>query len=159
MAHYQKNYVQDRKPLLYLVVAVAGNSLIINFFKAALAVPCPWEFARYGGNLNYHNVIEQVFLRNGSGCFPAGQASAGYAWIALYFFGLCYQSSKRWLGLSSAIIAGAVLGGAQQLRGAHFISHDLWTLGLCWFFSLSLYCVMFKKQTFKYTMHVAQANY
>ena len=24
------------------------------------------------------------------------------------------------------------IGIAQQLRGAHFMSHDLWTAGICW---------------------------
>jgi len=148
-SYANKAYTRHRKPLAYLVFAVAGSSLMVSLLKASLAISCPWEFARYGGTLYYHTVAEQLFLRNGSGCFPAGQASAGYAWIALYFFGCCYQSQWRWAGLVTAMIAGAMLGIAQQVRGAHFISHDLWTLGLCWFFSLSLYYVMFNKTMFK----------
>lgn len=49
------------------------------------------EFARYGESLNYNNFIERIVLRNGKGCFLARHASAGYAWIALYFFGLSYK--------------------------------------------------------------------
>lgn len=150
VAHYKKNYAHCRKPLLYIVLAVIGSSLIVSLFKASLSVSCPWEFARYGGTLRYHTVIEQIFLRDGSGCFPAGQASAGYSWIALYFLGFYYQSSWRWAGLAFAVTTGIILGGAQQIRGAHFMSHDLWTLGLCWFFSLGFYCFMFKKQSFKF---------
>jgi membrane-associated PAP2 superfamily phosphatase len=30
---------------------------------------------------------------------------------------------------------------AQQVRGAHFLSHDLWTAFLSWFMSLALYRV------------------
>jgi len=153
--YFYKAYEQYRKPLLFLVLAVAGSSASISIFKATFAVSCPWEFARYGGNLHYHTVIEQLFLRNGSGCFPAGQASAGYSWIALYFVGLYYQASWRWLGLAAAIITGVVLGTAQQIRGAHFISHDIWTLAICWFFSLSLYYFMFKKQAFRFAMRTA----
>lgn len=155
ITHYRKTHTQHTKPLLYLVLAVAFSSLLVSCFKASLAIPCPWEFARYGGHLPYHNVIEQLFLRNGSGCFPAGQASAGYAWIALYFFGLYYQSSWRWTGLTTALTTGFILGSAQQIRGAHFISHDLWTLGLCWFFSLALYWFMFERQNLKLVWRTA----
>jgi membrane-associated PAP2 superfamily phosphatase len=134
-----------RKPLAYLFTAVAGGSLLVSLCKSLLAVSCPWEFQRYGGSLNYHTVFEQLGLRNGEGCFPAGHASAGYAWVALYFFGLIYSSNLRWVGLVLALVAGITFGFAQQLRGAHFISHDVWTLAVCWFFSLALYLAMFKK--------------
>lgn len=133
-----------KKPLFYLFFATSGSSFLINFFKSSLAVSCPWEFERYGGNLIYSNVVEQLFLRNGSECFPAGHASAGYAWISCYFFGLYYQSKWRKAGLIAPLLAGLVLGFVQQIRGAHFISHDVFTLALCWFFSLGLFCVLLK---------------
>lgn len=133
-----------KKPLLYLLLATVGGSLLVSLFKSLLAVSCPWEFERYGGHLLYVGVVEQLFLRNGEGCFPAGHASAGYAWISCYFFGLHYQSKWRWLGLVIPLIAGIVLGLVQQLRGAHFISHDLWSLAVCWFFSFGLFHMFFK---------------
>lgn len=135
---------EKTKPLAYLFFAIAGSSLLVSLFKSALGVSCPWEFSRYGGALAYSNLVEQIFLRNGEGCFPAGHASAGYAWIALYFFGLSLQSQWRWLGLAAALTAGIIFGVAQQVRGAHFISHDIWTLAVCWFFSLALYLLMFR---------------
>lgn len=134
-----------RKPLLYLALAVSGGSMLISVLKAELAVSCPWDFTRYGGHLAYHTVIEQIFLRNGEGCFPAAHASAGYAWVALYFFGVTCTSRWRWAGLVAALLSGLVLGFAQQIRGAHFVSHDLWTLAVCWFYSLALYLYMFKR--------------
>lgn len=128
-----------KKPLLYLFVATAGGSLLISLFKSTLAVSCPWEFDRYGGDLLYVNIFEQLVLRNGEGCFPAGHASAGYAWISAYFFGVYYQSRWRWPGLVIPLLVGLVLGVVQQIRGAHFISHDIWSLAICWFFSLFLF--------------------
>lgn len=134
-----------RKPLAYLMLAATGGSLLVSLFKSSLAVSCPWEFDRYGGDLDYTKVFEQLGLRNGRGCFPSGHASAGYAWIALYFFGIDSSSVLRWAGLALPLLAGVVFGLAQQLRGAHFISHDLWTLAVCWFYSLTLYLFMFRK--------------
>lgn len=145
MSHCLSHWKQHRKPLAYLLLAVAGGSLLVSFFKSFLAISCPWEFQRYGGNLNYVTVFEQLGLRNGEGCFPAGHASAGYAWIALYFFWLNNSSNLRWAGLAIPLLAGITFGFAQQLRGAHFISHDLWTLAICWFYSLAIYLAMFKK--------------
>ncbi len=133
-----------RKPLGYLLLALLGSSLLVSALKASLAISCPWEFDIYGGHLPYINVVQQLIQRNGEGCFPAGHASAGYSWIALYFFGLAFQSRLRWLGLAVALLTGLVFGIAQQIRGAHFLSHDLWTLAICWFCSLSLYLIFFE---------------
>lgn len=132
-----------KKALLYLFLATAGSSLLISLLKSTLAVSCPWEFDRYGGNLLYVTVLEQLVLRNGEGCFPAGHASAGYAWISTYFFGVHYQSRWRWLGLAIPLLVGMVLGVVQQIRGAHFFSHDLWSLAICWFFSLAVFMAFF----------------
>lgn len=131
-----------KKPLLYFFVATAGGSLLISLFKSTLAVSCPWEFDRYGGDLLYVNVFKQLVLRNGEGCFPAGHASAGYAWISAYFFGVYYQSRWRWPGLIIPLLVGLVLGVVQQIRGAHFISHDIWSLAICWFFSLFMFIAL-----------------
>lgn len=144
-----------RKPLLYLALAVSGGSLLVSAFKSALAVSCPWEFSRYGGHLTYHSVFEQLFLRNGEGCFPAAHASAGYAWVGLYFLGLSFASPSRWAGLIVALTCGLMFGFAQQIRGAHFMSHDLWTLAVCWFYSLSLYLYMFKRRVVRAPMELS----
>ena len=72
-------------------------------------------------------------------CFPAGHASAGYAWMALYFFFLATRPQWRWLGLAVGIVLGLLFGVVQQLRGAHFLSHDLWTAVICWSCALGGY--------------------
>jgi membrane-associated PAP2 superfamily phosphatase len=133
-----------KKQLWYLFLASGGSSLIVVLLKELLAVSCPWEFNVYGGRLPYQDIAQQLFSRNGSGCFPAGHASAGYAWIGLYFFML--QSRWRWLTLASALSAGILFGFVQQLRGAHFISHDLATVTICWFYSLGLYLAFFSEK-------------
>jgi membrane-associated PAP2 superfamily phosphatase len=64
-------------------------------------------------------------------CFPAGHASAGFAWLVGYFaWPQGSAVARRWL--IGALIAGLTLGVAQQLRGAHFMSHTLWTSWICW---------------------------
>lgn len=131
-----------RKQFGYLLVASLLGALGVNLIKEISQVSCPWDFSRYGGHLDYLSLSEQLFVRNGNQCFPAGHASAGYAWVALYFVGRYFQSSWRWWFLAFSLLLGMIFGIAQQLRGAHFISHDLWSFGICWMVSLTCYFVM-----------------
>jgi membrane-associated PAP2 superfamily phosphatase len=153
---FSKSYETKRKPLIFLFLGVAGSSSLVSLLKTSLAVSCPWEFDRYGGALSYVNIIQQLQLRNGEGCFPAGHASAGYSWVALYFFGLFFQSQLRWLGLAAALSGGIIFGFAQQIRGAHFISHDVWSLAVCWFYCLGLYLI-FSRSTTKSYHHISSS--
>ena len=94
---------------------------------------CPWDLLRYGGQRPYVELLHlrPIGLTRGA-CFPAGHASAGYAWMALYFFFLMARPQWRWWGLAAGAGAGLLFGLSQQLRGAHFLSHDLWTAMICW---------------------------
>ncbi len=128
-----------RRPLSYLVVALAVSTLSIATLKQLISMDCPWDLARYGGELPFIGLFE-VRPDNlpDSACFPAGHASAGYAWLALYFFFKATFPRWRWLGLAIGLAMGMTFGFAQQLRGAHFLSHDLWTLLICWTLSALL---------------------
>jgi membrane-associated PAP2 superfamily phosphatase len=42
----------------------------------------------------------------------------------------CQRLARQWL--AAALAAGMVLGLAQQWRGAHFMSHTLWSAAVCW---------------------------
>jgi len=104
---------------------------------------CPWDLLRYGGHQPYiglfsHRPADMPM----TACFPAGHASAGYAWLSLYFFALLWRPAWRWTGLALGLGSGLLFGISQQLRGAHFLSHDLATALLCWLLSLGLYVLV-----------------
>lgn len=122
-----------RRPLLYLLVAVALGAGTVSALKHLTNVDCPWDIERYGGSHPYMApfVARPSELPRGE-CFPAGHASAGYAWLALYFFFMAARPAWRWRGLAVGLLAGATFGISQQLRGAHFLSHDLFALMVCW---------------------------
>jgi len=129
-----------RWPLLYLVLAVALGTGLVSALKSVTNMDCPWDLVRYGGAREYIGLFASRPHDMARGiCFPAGHSSAGYAWISLYFFALMVRPAWRWRGLAVGLVAGGVFGLAQQLRGAHFLSHDLWTLATCWLVSLLLY--------------------
>lgn len=134
-----------RRALWYLALAIFVSTLLVNVGKRITHVDCPWSLTRYGGGKPYIRLLEPSVEKLGYGkCFPAGHASAGYALLAFYFFLLYIRPTWRYYGLGIGIAVGMVFGITQQLRGAHFLSHDLWTISVCWFISLAWYKLLLK---------------
>lgn len=127
------------RPALYLVLAVAVSTTTVALLKAVTAMDCPWDLLDYGGRRAFVGLFQSRHGVAASGCFPAGHASAGYAWVALYFAARATGPRWRLHGLAIGLAAGLLFGVSQQLRGAHFLSHDLWALAICWTVSLALY--------------------
>ncbi|QSQ31761.1 phosphatase PAP2 family protein [Xanthomonas translucens pv. translucens] len=146
-----------RLPLLYLALAVALSTGVVSLLKSLTHMDCPWDLSRYGGHLPYIGLFEpRPAGMPHAACFPAGHSSAGYAWVALYFVALALKPAWRWPALAVGLGAGLLFGLGQQLRGAHFLSHDLWTLSLSWGVALGLYRVLlWRPQVSARSMHVA----
>jgi membrane-associated PAP2 superfamily phosphatase len=115
----------------------AGSALLalasISLLKHVSRTSCPWDLAEFGGHASWISHWAWRLRDGGPGrCFPAGHASAAFAFVSGYFVlrGVSPRQARAWL--IGALAAGFVLGAAQQLRGAHFMSHTLWTAWLCW---------------------------
>lgn len=147
-SHAKPNWRSMQKPLAYLLTSVALSPSLVSLLKRFTHLDCPWDLQRYGGSHPYVTFfqVRPVELAQ-SVCFPAGHASAGYAWIALYFFA-CHVAPKwRWPALSVALLAGLSFGITQQLRGAHFLSHDVAALWLCWVVAVVLHAWFFRQSS------------
>jgi membrane-associated PAP2 superfamily phosphatase len=131
-----------RRPAVCLALSVLLSTTIVAWLKHTTHMDCPWDAALYGGSHPYFGLFDArpAHLRT-SGCFPGGHASAGYAWVALYFFFLSVRREWRWAGLGIGLAAGLIFGVSQQLRGAHFMSHDVWTLMICWTVAVTLHAL------------------
>ncbi len=143
---FSSRLFQYRKGLLYLFFTTLTCILTISFLKGVTHISCPWDMQRYGGKELYSPTFHAIFNSGRARCFPAGHASGAYAWFTLYFFCREYFPNWRWASLIFVISLGIVFGVTQQLRGAHFISHDLFTLSLCWFISLAMYCLFLRRK-------------
>lgn len=130
-----------RRPFAYLLLSVLLATLLISWIKSWSNMDCPWDIEGFGGARPYVALFaaRPAWLPDGR-CFPAGHASGGYAWMSLYFFFLMTRPRLRWLGLAAGLGVGIVFGIGQQLRGAHFLSHDLWAAMLCWGVVFGVYC-------------------
>lgn len=138
-----------RRPLWYLVVAIPGSVALVGWLKRSGWGLCPWDMVRYGGDqpvgIAYFAALPGQ--TDTGRCLPAGHAAGGYALLALYFALLQVRPQWARRGLAVGIGAGLLLGVDQQLRGAHFLSHDLWTAAICWFTSLGFYLLFFGRQS------------
>jgi membrane-associated PAP2 superfamily phosphatase len=121
------------RPAARLLLAVFASIACVAALKSLTHMDCPWDLAGLGGQRPFIDLFEARPATLGpAACFPAAHAAGGFAWVALYFF--FRQVAPRWrhAGLGIGLLAGLVFGLAQQLRGAHFLSHDIASLAVCW---------------------------
>jgi membrane-associated PAP2 superfamily phosphatase len=115
--------------LLSLIFSLAGVALI----KHSLPMDCPWDLQAFGGTQTFTGLFSSwPANRAPNACFPAGHASIGFAWLGLYFFCLDLYPALARPALLLSLTLGFGLGLVQQLRGAHFLSHDIASAAWCW---------------------------
>lgn len=135
-----KDQSQKQQALGLLLLSLLLCFIAVALLKRLLPMECPWDLQQFGG----HSAFWGLFTTRptdlpATQCFPAGHASIGFAWLALFYYWRELKPKQAWLGLTIAGSAGAVLGFVQQLRGAHFLSHDIATAALCWLIATLLY--------------------
>ena len=121
-----------RRLQLVLTALLAWGSVAL--IKSSSHTSCPWDLQAFGGVARHVSHWSGWLHGDGGGgrCFPAGHATTGFAFVGGYF-ALCERcpaAARTWL--AAALGAGLLLGLAQQMRGAHFMSHTLWTAWVCW---------------------------
>jgi len=100
--------------------------------KLGSLTSCPWSLAEFGGTATY--VSHWAFGQADGGpgrCFPAGHATAAFCFLPGWFIlrRAAPVAARRWL--IATLFAGAVLTMVQVVRGAHYVSHSLWTGWFC----------------------------
>lgn len=111
------------------LAAVAAVALLKHYSQTS----CPWDLGEFGGPAHYVSHWAWGVRDGGSGhCFPAGHASVGFAYAGGWFALRRHAPRAAACWLAVALAAGLLLGLAQQLRGAHFLSHTLWSAWVCW---------------------------
>ena len=119
---------------LQLALSALLATAAVSLVKAGSGTSCPWDLAAFGGVARYQSHWLGWWQGDGGSgrCFPAGHASAGFAFVAGWFALRRDLPSLATWWLAVSLLAGLGLGLVQQLRGAHFMSHTLWTGWLCW---------------------------
>ncbi len=100
----------------------------VALLKKASSSHCPWDIDRYGGSAPYTRLLQALPEGVSYGqCMPAGHASSAMWLIALAVFFLPGRPRTAALAGSLLLMLGIAVGWLQQLRGAHFLTHTLWT--------------------------------
>ncbi len=103
--------------------------MVISILKQMSASHCPWDLEQYGGTQPYVRLFEYLPVGTGSGqCMPAGHASSALWMISIAIFFVPYRLTRAAAALATLLTVGFGVGWLQQLRGAHFLSHTLWSL-------------------------------
>ncbi len=122
----------DRAQRLQLRIVAACSvavPLLVSFWKRNSALHCPWNLEPYGGSAPYLRLLDALPAGlSPGGCFPAGHSTSAL-WLAAFAL-LWWPRRPRFAALvfSAGLGAGFGLGWVQQLRGAHFLSHTLWSV-------------------------------
>lgn len=122
-----------RTRLRLIVLSAVMIPILIGLVKKFSFSHCPWDVLAYGGYAPYVRILDAIPLHVDAGnCMPAGHASSGL-WLAS--LGLLWwpkQHGRALLVSLAGLLVGAALGWVQQMRGAHFLTHTLWSMWMTW---------------------------
>lgn len=135
---------------LYAVLVILFSTGIVALIKHYTNINCPWDTNLFNGEHPYFNLFSHKMDKPVNGrCFPGGHSSGGFSLLLFYF--MFRDINKRYakILLVTAVSVGFVFGLGQWARGAHFVSHDMWSAMICWLVSLTLYRAFYKERIVK----------
>jgi membrane-associated PAP2 superfamily phosphatase len=119
----------DRLRLRVVALSALLVPLVISTLKHASVTHCPWDLARYGGTEPYLRLFDALPLGVPAGhCLPAGHASTALWLVSLCVYWLPSRPGAARRVALLALLLGGLVGWMQQLRGAHFLTHTLWSI-------------------------------
>lgn len=140
-------YYAIRLNLTFLVTASLLGPLIVTYLKSHTHIYCPWDLVLFGGSKPHVKLFDTAAGNLSIGhCFPSGHSALGFAFVSLYFFCWQVKPDYKYHALVGGLALGLVFAVVQEIRGAHFVSHDVVSLAICWFAALLLFVVFFRKQ-------------
>ena len=129
-----------RRELGYLVLAITLSTGIVTLLKALTEVHCPWSLTTFGGNETFTPLLDpRAPTSNPGRCWPGGHASTGFSLIAVYFALRDRKPRAARVALGVALTLGSMFSAGRIMQGAHFLSHNVWTLLIDWLLCLLCY--------------------
>jgi len=122
-----------RRALFGFCLMAGGAAFVVQQLKEGSVHACPWDLTMYGGHDAWFPLFDRVGAAIKLGrCWPGGHASGGFAIVAGYFALRTRQPQWARRVLVLGLSLGSIMGGVQMVRGAHFLSHNLWSLWFVW---------------------------
>jgi lipid A 4'-phosphatase len=126
--------------LVVLTTGIAAGLIVNTVLKQYWGRPRPNQTIEFGGYYAYRNLYPPGIPGKGAS-FPSGHAAMGFTFIALFFF---RPRSKKiaYGGLTTGLVLGGLLSAARLVKGAHFPTDVIWSLGIVSMTATALYyCV------------------
>jgi membrane-associated PAP2 superfamily phosphatase len=123
----------------FVAIASVLIPLSVSWVKARSVLHCPWDIVRYNGTAPFLKLLDHVPAGMAHGaCFPAGHATSGLWLASLCIFWLPHDAKKATYVFAGGLSIGLILGWVQQMRGAHFLFHTLWSAWIASFIILAM---------------------
>ena len=115
------------------IALVLLATVVISTLKRLSDTSCPWDMLEFGGQWPYvpHWLLQ---VRDGGPghCFPSGHASAAFAFLLAWAIWRPFNAVVARRMLVLVLLLGGLFAWVQMARGAHYLSHSMWTAWLCW---------------------------
>ncbi len=119
--------------------------LIVTVLKRLSASHCPWDLQQFGGAEQYVRLLETAIAGAPAGhCMPGGHASSAMWLVSVAVFWLPHRPRMAALVAAIMLAFGGGVGWVQQMRGAHFLTHTLWTMWIACAVVSVLYAAMLR---------------
>lgn len=136
-----------RKDALFVFVATALATGIVAGLKDLTNIDCPIRLSIFDGSDTYVKIFQARIPTESRGiCWPAGHASAGFAFMSAYFVVRRWWPRYKALALTGGIGMGLFYGGVRITQGQHFLSHVLWSGIICWVIIVAVAMVIFREK-------------
>lgn len=130
---------QWRRQAAHAALGIALAAVTVVLLRNASAHSCPWDLAAFGGKAAWFPLFGDPPADAGPGrCLPAAHASSGFALFGVYFALRRSAPRAARLAFAVALVIGLAAGAVQVARGAHFLSHVLWTACIAYGVNLAL---------------------
>lgn len=131
---YRPELKRFRTPLLIGLLAMGIVPGIAAWLKHVTDVYCPIQTTLFGGKHLYTHLFEphpiDIVRAEAGQCWPAGHASGGFALMGFMVFASRFDWRRRILFSMPGFILGWIMGLFQMVRGQHYLSHTLATIGI-----------------------------
>lgn len=112
-----------------LALSAIAIPAVISVLKRFSVSHCPWDLQRYGGREPFVRLLEAMpAIIEAGHCMPAGHASSALWLLGLVAFWLPYRPRMAAAVAVLVLVFAFGVGWMQQLRGAHFLTHTLWSV-------------------------------
>ena len=116
------------------------STAVVTPLKVLTGMHCPWSLSEFGGSETFVPLLGTRAPTDKPGrCWPGGHASAGFSLLALFFALRDRRPRAARVALVVALGLGSVFSLGRMMQGAHFFSHNLWTLLIDWTLCLLVY--------------------